>query len=108
MVRLIISWDWNDVAAAKLLGLATAVGGLAVVVAVSVHAPDSVGVRKRWTPGRIVAAAVVAGLAAGGAARMILTWDLGDRVGQLLHETAIIALIVLYLVDWFPLRHARR
>ncbi|MFD5180157.1 hypothetical protein ACFWM1_30410 [Nocardia sp. NPDC058379] len=109
-VRLIVSGNWNDLAAEKLFGLTGVIAALLWLVAVAAteSAPGAPGTtQKRWTTSRIVAASVVAALVVGGAFRMILTRDLGDPIAGLLNQTAVISVALLFLLGGLPVHRPR-
>ncbi len=109
VVRLTASGDWNDLVATKLLGLALGAAALLLLVATAASFSDSVRVRhQRWTPRTIAAVVLGLGLYLAGVGRMIITWDLGDPIARVLGQTAIIALIVFFVIGWLPLQHPRR
>ncbi|MFD3458516.1 hypothetical protein ACFWVM_02315 [Nocardia fluminea] len=111
MIWLILSEDWNDVAAARMFGLAIGIAGLLFFAALVTagNAPTSAREpQRRWTKRRTVVAVIVASSVLAGVSRMILSGDLGDPAARLLAQTGIVAFLLAVVVGWLPLLSDRR
>ncbi|MFE5478569.1 hypothetical protein ACFQ9R_22895 [Nocardia sp. NPDC056541] len=111
MIRLIVSQDWNDVAAARMFGLATAIASLLFLAAFATAGNPATSARdpqKRWTERRTVVAVIVAILVLAGVSRMVLSSDLGDPAARLLTQTGIVAFLLSAVIGRLPPLSDRR
>ncbi|MFC9664511.1 hypothetical protein ACFVJ5_30115 [Nocardia sp. NPDC127606] len=107
VIRVIASENWNDIVASRLFGLSLVISGALFLVALATATPMSASTdarQKRWPTRRAVATSIAVCLSLGGAIWLIVSWDIGDRIAQLLGQTGVVAFMLFSLIGWIPLR----
>ncbi|GGN66000.1 hypothetical protein [Nocardia rhizosphaerihabitans] len=106
IVRMMVSGDWSDHVAWRMVGLITLATGVLLLIAIAL-APAPRPQQKRWPIRRKAATVIVIVLVLGGTIRWIST-DAGDPLAQVLLQTGALAAMLLSIAGWLPLGSLRR